>query len=835
MGNRRKNGKRPRPGPNHGDRSPIEPPRLALRWALLGVVVIAATGAATYHNSLHNPFLFDDDRCIVRNTAITQLFPVTDILTARPQSRPIINLTLAVNYAVSELDVWSYHLFNLAVHILAGIALFGLVRRTLALERLRAWVGRAGTALALAVALIWLVHPLQTSAVSYTIQRAESVMGLFYLLTMYCAVRAFTARARWRWAWYAAAVVACALGMGSKQVMLTAPIMVLIYEAVFVTGSLRGALRRDWLLYAGLAASWLLLFPSFSLLVDDPTAGFGMDKVTAWQYARTQFGVIVHYLRLSFLPVGLCLDYRWPVAESVWQVLPPALLIAGLLALTLWSLRRRPRAGFLGVWFFGILSVSSTIIPIADLAFEHRMYLSLAAVVCLVVVGGYVLIQQVLTRLIRAERPRRVLLAASGSLLAAGLVVLLALGTVARNAMYETKGKMWSDVVAKRPDNARARYNLGNHYAREGQNDQAVASYLKAIEIQPDYGHAQYNLGNVLRKEKRYDEAIRYYKLAIEHRETLGSRKKLAKVYNNLASTLVHQNKLDEAIPYYKRAAQIKPDYAQAYNNLGVIHMRRGELDEAIEYYQKAVRLEADYTDARSNLANALRRNGQYDAAIAQYRLALQQKRPDDWQKSFAEVHSNIGGTLAAQGKHKEAEKYFRKAAELAPNYAEAHYNLAVVLTKQGRREEAVRAYQRALRIRPDYAMAHQNLGLLLAGARQYAPAIHHFKAAIKCKPRFIAAMNNLAWLLATCPDPHLRDGRQALKLAKQVCRTTGYESPNYMDALSAAYAETGQFDKALDAAQRALQLASASGKKNLARKFQQRVQLYESGKPLRF
>ncbi|MCK4277050.1 MAG: tetratricopeptide repeat protein [Phycisphaerae bacterium] len=814
---------------------PMQIRHLALRWALLGALVITGAGVLAYSNTFKNPFIFDDDRCIVRNKHITKLWPLSDILTARPKSRSIINLSLAVNYAISEHDVWSYHVFNLTVHILAGITLFGVVRRTLVSDRLKKHIGRAVTPLALVVALIWVLHPLQTSAVTYIIQRAESVMGLFYLLTLYCAIRSFYSSTRWRWSWFACAIIACGLGMRTKQVIITAPIMVLLYDWVFLSRSIEKALRKRWLLYLGLAATWLLLSASLELAFKDPTAGFAMKTMTSWEYARTQFGVILHYIRLSVLPVGLCLDYRWPVAETVWQIAPQAIVIAGLLALTAWAMRRRPALGFAGLWFFGILSVSSTIIPIADLAFEHRTYLSLAGVIALIVIGGYALAQALLRRSALGERKRNLLVPAAGGAVALAIIAVLGGLTFARNHQYSSKGKMWLDVTKKRPDNARSHYNLGNHHARENENEEAIESYKIAIRLQPDYAHAQYNLGNVLRKLKRYDESIHYYQLAIKNRETLDGRTKLAKVYNNLASVYVHLKQLDKAVPYYERAIKVKRDYAQAYNNLGVVAMRTGKLDDAVAYYKKALRFKGDYTDAKRNLATVLRRKGDLDAAIEQYRQVIKDKDTPTSRAKLAETYSNVGSALVKKGKPTEAIPYYRKAIEAKPDYVDAHYNLGVALSQTGKHHEAIQSYLNAIRVKPDYAMAHQNVGLLLAGAKRHREAIEHFRAAVNSRPGFINAMNNLAWILATCPDDSLRDGPQALKLAQAVCKGTEYKNPNYMDALSAAYAETGQFDKAVATAQRALQMAATAKKKRLVRKFQGRLKLYQQGKPLRF
>ncbi|MEK7786522.1 MAG: glycosyltransferase family 39 protein, partial [Chloroflexota bacterium] len=241
---------------------------------------------------------------------------------------------------------------------------------------------------AFAVALLWAVHPLQTQSVTYVIQRGESLMGLFYLLTLYCAIRGLHSSRRR--GWYGAAIVACALGMASKAVMVTAPVMVFIYDLVFLRRSgmpkTSGAGRPHggaalghatppaqaarWGLYFGLAATWGVLWAcDVTGEVLDPSArrshvGFGYHGLTPLEYAATQPGVILNYLRLSFWSVGLCLDYDWPVARTAIVIIPPALVLLLLIGATAWGLVRRSWLGFAGAWFFVILAPTSSFIPI---------------------------------------------------------------------------------------------------------------------------------------------------------------------------------------------------------------------------------------------------------------------------------------------------------------------------------------------------------------------------------------------------------------------------------------------------------------------------------------
>ncbi|MES1167228.1 MAG: hypothetical protein ABUL68_04430, partial [Pseudomonadota bacterium] len=226
-----------------------------------GCIVLAAFEA--YFNSFSVPFIFDDAASIAQNSTIRHLSQLGNVLSGPPwgaltvNGRPLLNLTLALNYALGGLAVGGYHGVNLAIHILAGLTLFGIVRRTLQQARLAGRFGEAALPLALCVALIWTLHPLQTEAVTYVVQRAESQMGLLYLLTLYAFIRgAASARPE---KWYALSVLCCALGMMAKEVMVSAPLMVLLYDRTFVAGSFGRAWRERWRWYGGLAATWLVL------------------------------------------------------------------------------------------------------------------------------------------------------------------------------------------------------------------------------------------------------------------------------------------------------------------------------------------------------------------------------------------------------------------------------------------------------------------------------------------------------------------------------------------------------------------------------------------------
>ena len=233
----------------------------------LAVALIVGAAVAAYSDSLCCQFVFDDEADILSSTSINHLWPIWDVFVVPSDGRsalhgrPVVNLSLAINYAMGGWEPFPYHLTNLVVHVLAGLSLFGIVRRTLLLPKLRERFAGAATPLALAVALVWTLHPLQTGAVTYVVQRYESMMGLFYLAALYAAIRCGTsARPR---GWAVATAAASLLAMGCKEVAVSAPLVILLYDRAFLAGSFREAYRQRPLMYWGLAASWA----AFALLL----------------------------------------------------------------------------------------------------------------------------------------------------------------------------------------------------------------------------------------------------------------------------------------------------------------------------------------------------------------------------------------------------------------------------------------------------------------------------------------------------------------------------------------------------------------------------------------
>jgi tetratricopeptide (TPR) repeat protein len=709
---------------------PDRPNPFFARWGafLAGVVVVLAAWAA-YHNSFHGPFIFDDEETITKNPTIrhvwSALFPPVKSTVG---GRPVINLTLALNYALNGTGVWGYHAFNLLVHTLAGLVLFGIVRQALQQPVLKRRFGEDATLLALAVAVIWVVHPLQTEAVTYVSQRAESLMGLFYLLTLYSFVRGTEAEksrvqsqeSRGTPAlgsqlstlssglWFSASVISCLLGMASKEVMVSAPLIVLLYDRTFVAGTFREAWRKRRLFYAALAVTWLLLA---GLVAGTHgrggSAGFG-TQVTGWSYALTQFPAIVHYLRLSLWPDPLVLDYGTRLATQAEEVVPYAVIVLLLVIATVFAVWRRPVLGFVGCWFFAILAPSSSVVPIVTQTMaEHRMYLALAAVVVLAVLGLYSLLGR------------------RGLVVCAAAAVGLGCLTVQRNKAYFSDLAIWSDTVAKCPGNVRARYNLGNILVKlPNRLPDAIAQYETALQIDPNSAETHNNYGHALLKMPGHlSDAIAQFETALQLDPDS------AKAHNNLGLALFDlPGRLPDAMAEFEAALRLDPDLAEAHNNLGTAFLDLPERGpDAMAEFEAALRLDPDLTEAHDNLGTIfLKMPGRLPDAITQFEAALR-LNPDSM-----EAHSNLGSALLNEpGRLPDAIAQYEAAVRLDPASAGAHYNLGnALLNMPGRVPDAISQLQAALRLAPDYARAREMLNQLqnphgLEGAAPMDSSLH--------------------------------------------------------------------------------------------------------------
>ncbi len=542
-------------------------------------MILALTTWLAYSNCLHAPFNFDDIITIEANEAIRSLGPLSSVFDR--SNRPVLMLTLAVNYAIGGLDVLGYHIVNIVIHTLAGLTLFAFLRQTLLLRGIHSRFQQSADLIAFSVSLLWLVHPLQTQAVTYIVQRGESLMGLFFLLFLYCTLRGALSPKPAKW--YLSAVLCCWLGMGTKEVMIVAPLVMLAYDRIFLSDSWKAVFRQRWLFYllCVIAQAITLILVSKNLAeLSDVSAGFNIKGLTAWEYLRSQPAVILHYLRLALWPHRLCLDYLWPVASNPLEIYGLGLLILSLLVSSLLMLRSRPRIAFAGIAFFVVLAPTSSVMPILDLAVEHRMYLPLIPMIVLIALGLFVLI----SRLLKSESQQHSAMLAIVLIVAAGLIAR----THRRNEDYASRVSMWSDVLSQAPHNLRGHFWLGRSLVEQKRFDEALVALNLAIELNPGYAPANNSLGMLKAAQGRTAEAIFHYQQAIRFSPSY------VLAYKNYGNLLARQNDYGQALEQYAKAIEIEPANVATYRVVGHTQLKLGRYREAADAFQSAVTLQPD-------------------------------------------------------------------------------------------------------------------------------------------------------------------------------------------------------------------------------------------------
>lgn len=560
-----------------------------MRARVLAIVVLLLAGLAAYSNSFTDLFAGLDAKESVRdNPYIRHLWPLSDAmslplladtLAADEGSkggtfvrRPLLSLTFALNQALLGTRPRDYQAVNLAIHLCAGLLLYGLVCRTLLLPRFAGRWRERREGIACAIALLWLVHPLHTESVTNLVQRAESLMGALYLLTLYATAR--LCGGGHAWGWGSVALVACAYGMGTKETMVTAPVAALLYDLI-VAGNARDTLRQRWCLHTALFSTWLILIVLIATTAEDAARDFEEGKTIPYILSQPQ--VVLHYLRLAFWPDALHVYVNTTQFLHVDGVTPmrsfwlPAIALAGAMLAALWGCWRRHPLGFVGLAFFLYLAPTSSIVATSDVLQEHRMYLALACVVTLVVCGA--------DRLLAGRR--------LGRGLGIALVALAALGlgarTYARNFDYHSEFGMIHPG-----DMRQALIIVARHEFARGELGRALEHFDAAMaELTDPYarGEAHYDLGNLFLRAQRPAEAKLHFDAAV------AVLPELAPAQNNLGALLAVEGDLDGAEYHLRQAVWLFPRHFLALSNLGMVFAMQGNRSAARESFQASVQL----------------------------------------------------------------------------------------------------------------------------------------------------------------------------------------------------------------------------------------------------
>jgi tetratricopeptide (TPR) repeat protein len=864
-----------------------------IRWhGLLASAVVIAAAALAYNNSYRCVWALDDFDSILHNQKVRAFSKFDqrslwdrfeDALQSVPNTsvsgRPLVSLTLALNYRLAEAkaqaydndrphspdtgrgfagltgyNIETYHVVNLLIHIVAALLLLGVVRRTLVTYRLKPFFGPvAATVVAAAITVLWTVHPLQTESVTYVIQRLEAVVAIFMLASLYCVIRGrHAASMARRYVWYVLAVIMSLLGMASKEVAAIMPLLIVVYDMIFLRPKFAESTNR--LVAIGpsllmLISSGLVVFGCYKLLLAihkgeaggvlafgailmvalpllggsiwhllklkgeqpqernltvgvhvalaltvflfgflwstgprDETAGFSdnmMKLIGPIPYGLTQPEVITQYLKLTFYPADQCLDYAWPLAArnnalgelsyaELDRIIPYGILILVLLVASVVALWKAPVMGFLGAWFFIILAPTSSFIPLADLIFEHRMYMPLAAIIALVVGGAFVLGRMLLgggaaltpgrdDSAAGAAPPVVELKAAPAPVLPVGIGVslvivaaaILTMVTWERNEVYAKDANIYQDTVNKRPTNARAHSNLGYCLANESNKIDADA---RALEL----------AGKPQEAAQKHAEAAAMF---------------------------------ERAMNQFANAIRLDPNFHDAYHNRAVLRAQKGQFDMAEADFRAAIRIYPRHFRAHNGLAGILANKGDNAGAEAEYKESIR------WFPDFLDAHVNYSMLLERLGRHAEAMLHLSEAVRINAKHAEAYHMMASILLNQGKEQEACAVMAQCIALRPD----------------------------------FVPVRLNLAWVLAVSANPAVRNPQAAAMALGDVMKIPGADRDiEALRVAAAVAAANGKFPDAVAAASQCVNIAQqANAPQQFLAAVRGQLNEYQQGRPL--
>lgn len=579
------------------------------RRNLLAAALLFALTLVAYSNSFNGEFHFDDHHQIVRNQNIRDLKNVPRFFSeggletytlGQKGYRPFTLISFALNYAVSGYEVWSWHLFNVLLHIINALLVFAITTAVFKGE------GRHNdSAVPLVTALVFALHPIQTGAVSYISGRAVLLATFFYLLAFYGFLIYRLSRGKRVYVWTGCLSVLFMCGLLSKEMAVSLPVMMFAYDLIFIVPAAgnpgRARLMSRYLPYLAVLAVYIWLKRAAAGFVAQPVQAMGVG-----QYLMSEAKALLLYLRLMVLPVNQNVDYGLqPTVHMDAQVAAAVMIVAVSLYLLYSWRREKPVAAFFGLWFFLAISPESTLVPIGDIAMEYRLYLpSVGFIAALAVLA---------TDALKKPLPRRI---AAVSVLAAFTAL-----TLSRNAVWATEYSLWSDNVTKSFASARAHVNLGNALFAAKRYSEATAEYERALRIDPaypDYSDIHNNLGSCYGATGRLEDA------ALQFKEAIRSNPALVEYYENLGRTYLSAGRFDEALDVLHKASGMDPGNAPVHVLLSRAYFSKGLDGPAIDELLLAKKYQPKEFDIRYNLALLYLKTGRREKALTEALAALE-------------------------------------------------------------------------------------------------------------------------------------------------------------------------------------------------------------------
>lgn len=764
---------------------------------IICVVLLAALPLLVFCTVSDHQFLnYDDPDYVTENPLVLGGITSEAVKAAFVSSHagnwhPLTWISHMADVQMFGLNAGRHHLVNLVIHTLNGLLLFGLLgKMTGALWR------------SFFVAALFAVHPLHVESVAWISERKDLLSGFFFMLTLLAYVNYAKAGPFWNSGalhageepvannkscacgvgWYLAGLLFLALGLMSKPMLVTVPCLMVLLDF----WPLKRLAPEDWQNSPGRVVRVLLEKVPFLLLavassivtfIAQRKGGAVADFDVLPIEARAANAVVSYgiYLCKALWPADLAPFYPLPAETPLGSLLVTGMLIVAISAAAVHYLKRAPYFFVGWFWFVGMLVPVIGLIQVGSQAFADRYtYLPL--------IGIFVVLAWAATDLVQNQRSRALMAVAAG-------VIILACGWLS----YK-QAALWSDNLS-----------LFNHALRVTRNNHI----------------AHQNIGIELAFRGKIAEAGEHFAQAAAIRPTF------AEAHSNLGLALVLQGKLKEGIEAYRKAIALRLDYEKPHYNLGRALEMNGEVAEAKREYEKTLELNPQFWEANKAAGRLSLLNGDFEDASARLREAALAS-PND-----VEVVILTAQTLIARGKKDSAIEELQQSLVRLGDNTPIQEMLGVLLAESGRIDEGIECLKQVVSAQPT-AAAHYKLGLGYVIKGDLRSGAANFREAIRLQKDFALAMNDLAWILATAPDPALRNAEEAVTLATQSCGLANGAEARFWGTLDAAYAESGLFEKAMETAKKARQLAVETGQKEIAEAAGKRIALYQQHRPYR-
>jgi tetratricopeptide (TPR) repeat protein len=668
------------------------------------------------------------------------------------------------------------------------------------------------------VGALFALHPLRVESVAWIAERKDVLSGFFFLLTL-LAYAEYVLRQRRGYYWLALGMFA--LGLMSKPMLVTLPFVLLLIDfwpLNRATYSGESSSCREMILelrpliFEKIPFMSLAVISSIITFVVQREGGavVSFERISPILRIENAFISYVRYVAKTIWPTDLSVYYPYPAQYPMWEVAGAVVLViaAGIIAIR--QFRVRPWL-FVGTfWFLGMLIPVIGLVQVGEQAMADR-YSYLPSIGLLVVaVWG-------ITELWEFKRFD----ARSLGLLAAVTVLGCFVTTRVQLSRWSNSQALFEQALRVAPGTL-VRVKLANALLLQGRANEAIAEYQVALLHNPRFPGAQYNLGLALARLRRWSDAVQAYEAALRLDPDN------ADAHNNLAIALGEVHRYEEAVVHFKASLRLRPDDPGVLNNLGLSLAAQERFPEASECYAQAVKLKPHNPKAHYNWGVTLAQAGKLGDAVEHFNevLLLEPMNPL--------AHNELGRALVEMEKYDLAIEQYRSAIFASPKFVGARVNLSLALAAIGRLDESIQTLRQALQLDSNDADAHNVLGFVFARQGRSSEAIPHYEQAIRVRPEFPAALNGLAWIRAADPNPAFRNGQEAVQLAEKACALTRHQAPAFLDALAAAYAETGNFTEAVKTAQAALQLSLNLNLPELTATITQHLKAYQANQPWR-